>query len=608
MKADTLSLRQLFSRDVRYVVPRFQRSYVWNQEDQWEPLWDDVRNTAERYLELLDELGGDVVEDGPKAAEQVERHFMGAVVLQQRPNAVAELETRDVIDGQQRLTTMQLLADAAQQVTEEDGFAQEAKRLRRIVINRDVEGDDEFKLWPTQLDRDAFRAAMRNGDEDLAFEGSAVAQAHAFFRLQVREWIAAADSPDERTRLVHGLETTLFSLLQLVVIDLSTTDDATVIFETLNARGTPLRESDLIKNYVLQEATVAGQSADALHDEHWARLEDDWWRKDVRQGRLYRPRLDTFLGHWLVMRTASEVQAQNLFDRFRKYVKDDDKAVAGVVADVVHVGTAYRMLESPATDKDLERFLYRWKVIDAGVATPVLLWLHSRPGITPEARVRAWTAIESFLVRRMVCRLTTKDYNRVFIDLVGRLKDDPTLENDAIVTYLASQEADARQWPDDRQLQTAFTELPLYRLLTLGRLRMVLEAIEESLRTSYTESVEVPKKLTIEHILPRAWTTHWAPPAGDDMHEATSQRSRLLHSIGNLTLITGKLNTSQSNGPWEKKRVTLDQHSVLHLNKQLLTEYGSQDWDEAGIRARGIDLATRATRIWPSASAMSAMG
>lgn len=74
---------------------------------------------------------------------------------------------------------------------------------------------------------------------------------------------------------------------------------------------------------------------------------------------------------------------------------------------------------------------------------------------------------------------------------------------------------------------------------------MILEAVEESLRTSYTESTEVPKKLTIEHVLPRAWTTHWSPPAGDDMQEATAQRSRLLHSIGNLTLITGKLNTSQ---------------------------------------------------------------
>jgi hypothetical protein len=135
---------------------------------------------------------------------------------------------------------------------------------------------------------------------------------------------------------------------------------------------------------------------------------------------------------------------------------------------------------------------------------------------------------------------------------------------------------------------------------------MVLEAIEESLRSSFAESSEVPKKLTIEHILPRAWPAHWAPPAGDDPQEAAAQRSRFLHSIGNLTLITGKLNTSQSNGPWEKKQAALDEHSVLYLNKRLLTEYGGQEWDEARIRARGADLAARASAIWPSAAAMAA--
>ena len=51
MKADTLTLKNIFQKDVRYVIPTFQRPYVWNQDDQWEPLWDDVRNTAERYLE-----------------------------------------------------------------------------------------------------------------------------------------------------------------------------------------------------------------------------------------------------------------------------------------------------------------------------------------------------------------------------------------------------------------------------------------------------------------------------------------------------------------------------------------------------------------------------
>ena len=127
---------------------------------------DDVRNAAERYLDELDKIGGapDSAEVRAKAEERVGRHFLGAVVVQQRPTAAAKLETRDVIDGQQRLTTLQLLADATRQVVGEEGFNTEAMRLGWIVQNARAIGDDEFKLWPTRLDQDAFRAAMRGAE------------------------------------------------------------------------------------------------------------------------------------------------------------------------------------------------------------------------------------------------------------------------------------------------------------------------------------------------------------------------------------------------------------------------------------------------------------
>jgi hypothetical protein len=442
----------------------------------------------------------------------------------------------------------------------------------------------------------------------LSFETSKIVQAHAFFRLQIREWITSVEETEERARRIHGLETTLFALLQVVVIDLSTDDDAAVIFETLNARGTPLLASDLVKNYVLQEAAAAGLNPDKLHAEHWARLEDEWWREEIRQGRLRRPRLDTFLAHWLVMRTASEVQSHEVFPRFRAYVEEGKRPIADVMADVVHVAAAYRMLESESSDAALDRFLYRWHVIEAGVATPVLLWLFAEPGISTAERERALKALESYLVRRTACRLTTKDYNRLFIELVARLHQDPTLAGDPVVSYLAAQDADAREWPDDRQLQAAFIELPLYRLLTRGRLRMLLEAVEESLRGPYAESQHVPKKLTIEHVMPRAWRTHWASPGGNDLREAEAQRDRLVHSIGNLTLLNSKLNTTQSNGPWDKKQLALDAHSVLYLNKRLLDGYRGQVWDESGIRTRSRALAELAGAVWPSAAAMTVAG
>jgi uncharacterized protein with ParB-like and HNH nuclease domain len=104
MKSDTLNLKALFHGDVRYIIPTFQRPFVWNQDDQLEPLWDDARNTAERYLDELDRLGDDLRAEAERGTPA---HFLGAVVLQQQPTATVDIEQRHVVDGQQRLTTCQ---------------------------------------------------------------------------------------------------------------------------------------------------------------------------------------------------------------------------------------------------------------------------------------------------------------------------------------------------------------------------------------------------------------------------------------------------------------------------------------------------------------------
>ena len=603
MKADTLTLKALFQKDVRYVIPIFQRPYVWNQDDQWEPLWNDVRNTAERYLDELVRADG----NQPLAEEQTGTHFMGAVVLQQQPTASAEIETRSVIDGQQRLTTAQILMDAAQEVFEELGAEAEAKRVARLVLNAYTGGDEAFKLWPTSLDQEPFRAAMVNGAATADFEDSLIVQAHDFFRLQVREWIEAALTNEERDGRIHGLEAAMFGLLEVVVIDLASADDAFVIFETLNARGTPLLASDLVKNFVLQTATAGGVDADELYERVWQPLEDPWWRDEVRQGRIVRPRLDVFLNYWLVMETADEVQSHEVFSKFKLHVEEEGKAIADVVGEVRRVGATYRSFARVDPASRVGTFLYRWGIVDAGTITPVLLWLFSQPEqvVGEEHRLRAIDAIESFLVRRMICRMTTKDYNRLFLELMSRLYDaGPGEAAETLVTYLAVQTSESRRWPTDRDVEQAILDLPLYRLLTIRRLRMVLEAIEDQFRGVLAEEAHVARgSLTIEHVMPRSWREHWPLAPVSDSAQAELDRERLLHSLGNLTLVNGRLNPKLSNAPWESKRVTLASHSVLHTNKDLLDIYKDADWTEATIRARGTALAQVVKRIWPPAPA-----
>ncbi|MCC6179449.1 MAG: DUF262 domain-containing protein [Chloroflexi bacterium] len=605
MKADILTLKTLFQKDVRYVIPTFQRPYVWNQEDQWEPLWNDVRNVAEQYLEELAVLG-----EGSEAVaeERAGRHFLGAVVLQQQATSASELETRHVIDGQQRLTTLQLMLDAAQEVFEHDGFPKEARQLRRLVLNDPdyAEGNHDrlFKVWPTLGDREPFRRAMSNELVVDGYEDVPIVQAHDFFKLQTREWLG--EHPESASARAHALATALMGLLQMVVIDLSTIDDANVIFETLNARGTPLLASDLIKNAVLHAAGQSGLNADQLYQQHWQAFDQEWWRAEVRQGRLVRPRIDVYLNYWLTMRTAEEVQSAYVFPRFQNYALQgsDPPALTAVVTDIQATGGVYRELETKADASAEGLFLYRWHVMDAGVSTPVVLWLFShRTEIGTSGFLGSLAAIESYFVRRMVCRMTTKDYNKLFLELIAQLKDrDPAAVSDVISGFLREQTADSRLWPTDSQLRDAFLTLPLYQLLTRGRLRMVLEGLEDSLRSPKSEGPVTKGGLTIEHVMPQAWRDYW-PLAADAGATAAEVRDRLVQTIGNLTLVTARLNPALSNSAWADpaeacKRKGLADHSVLQLNRKLL-EAAPTTWDEASIQARGAELARLAATVWP---------
>ena len=587
MRTDILILKELFQKDIRYIIPEFQRPYVWTHANQWEPLWDDVRNVADEYLEKMELLDGNRV----KAQENTKPHFLGAVVLKQVPTAARDIEEREVIDGQQRVTTLQLLLDAAQEVCEELNLDSEARRLSKYVVNdRDVVGDNSdhlFKMWPTRSDREAFRHAMQNGLAVDGFEDSLIVRSHEFFKLQVKTWLrSGTESIEDR---IEALETAITVMLQMVVIDLNSNDDPHVIFETLNARGTPLEQSDLIKNLVVSQSP----SSRGVETDVWDGLDDKWWREEVRQGRLFRTRIDMLINYWLAMRTGSEVSPSTVFDVFREHASD--QGIADVMSDVKRDLGNYREYEiGPRTRKD-DIFHHRTRVMQAGVITPALLILLEA---TPESRIKPFAALESFLIRRMVCRLSTKDYNKLVLELAGRLQKADILSAESVVAeFLREQEADSRKWPNDRELKDAFRSSPLYRMLTRGRLRLVLEGIEDQLKRSpMTEPTEVPRNLTIEHLMPQSWRYHWPLPNCKDELEGAHVRNQIVHTIGNLTLLTKRMNQSLSNAAWESKRKGLEEHSVLFLNRELVK---IPIWNEESIRLRSEYMADLFANTWP---------
>ena len=218
---------------------------------------------------------------------------MGAIVLQQTNFATATIERRIVVDGQQRLTTLQLVMDAIQEVLEDREHSTPARRLSRLVVNeeeyRDGNPDRAFKVWPTTVDRDAYRHAMSNDLTATGFAASRVVQAHEYFRARAEQWLDQfAQGMGEREVAADALEEAVSRSLQIVVIDLGESDDPHVIFETLSARGTPLLQSDMVQNKLLHEAGIVSEDDGEIttdEQEIWPFDQDDWWVREVGRGR-----------------------------------------------------------------------------------------------------------------------------------------------------------------------------------------------------------------------------------------------------------------------------------------------------------------------------------
>ena len=152
--------------------------------------------------------------------------------------------------------------------------------------------------------------------------------------------------------------------------------------------------------------------------------------------------------------------------------------------------------------------------------------------------------------------------------------------------------------PNDNLALDTMSNKPLYRLLTRGRLRMVLGGTEEELRTTKAEDQAVASDLTIEHTRPRSWRgVRPRPEPGVEPEGPEERRDRLLDSLGKPTHVTQPPNSALSNGSWVSKRKGLVDHSTLFLNKDLLAHTGDDEWDEEAIHAR----ATRLRRAFVSA-------
>jgi uncharacterized protein with ParB-like and HNH nuclease domain len=598
MKAYARSIFHLFDGKRRYIVPLFQRQYVWNREKQWEPLWEDISRVAERRWEN---------QTGPP-------HFLGAMVLDQIRTYGNQVPAHLIIDGQQRLTTFQIIMAALRQVAgsvDASDFADEVQRYLEntgIMENRD---EERFKMWPSRVDQEAFKLIVdstspKEMESYYEKNSSILIRGYQFFHGAVNDYVMSGDAK----RRVENLYQVLRQDLEVVSIELDGDDDPQVIFETLNARGEALLPSDLLRNFLFWRASRRNENKDVLYERYWLPFDQKFWKQEERLGRLKRPRIDIFMQHFLECQEGQEINIGRLFHEYKKWINETnpfDTVEAELKSLTSYAAVFRKLIEANPEALPYGLFFWRLKQIDVGTIYPLLLYILNHPDQGEQNVAGMLSDLESYLFRRLICGLTPKNYNRIFLQLIRNLiKDGFTQES--LRKSLLSMRGEAGVWPDDISFGEAWTSRNVYlEIKPAHRIVVVLRAIEDALRQEKNERMLIQSPLTIEHIMPQSWEKTWPLSDGTYVKDRFSrivegirnseadERDSLLHTFGNLTLLTHPLNSAVSNARWEEKRPEICKQSALSLNRNF-QDY--PNWDVGEIRNRSRWFFDIAKGVW----------
>ena len=218
MQAKETKLQDIIEGTKQYVIPLFQRTYSWTTKE-WDVLWKDLVELSES--------------DNPRT------HFIGSIVSMPTVSVPEGVAKYLLIDGQQRLTTIFIILALLRNKAKENGnkiFADEINNT--LLVNPYKTGEDYSKLMPTQVDRPAYNAII---NEEGLQDNSQLTSAYVYFSKKLRQY----QYPHEQLKKII---TSYFSVVSIV---LNADDNPHLVFESLNAKGRPLTQADLIRNYFL---------------------------------------------------------------------------------------------------------------------------------------------------------------------------------------------------------------------------------------------------------------------------------------------------------------------------------------------------------------------
>lgn len=552
--------RKLMGNGLTYRIPRFQRDYSWTEEE-WEDLWMDILGT---------------IKPGGEPA-----HYMGYLVLQSENDKVF-----DVIDGQQRLTTMTLIILAV------------LKNLQRLIdqnkdAGRNKQRLDQIRqtyigyLDPVTLVSRSKLALNRNNDNyfqtyivplgHLPVRGFRVSEhslrkAFEWFEKRIADYATKAGGEPGVTlaQFVESMSDKLFFTVITVTDELN----AYKVFETLNARGVRLSATDLLKNYLFSVLHKDGQ-----HEHEMKSLENRW---EAIVGRLGSESFPDFLRvHW--NSRFSFVRQTELFKTIRGKIATRD-AVFDLIRQMEEDVDAYMALTQPEASQwpsALKQHAYDLRMFTVRQPFPFLMAARRvLPDAAFETVLRACVII-SFRYN-VIGGHPANEQERLYNSVAEKIARLQMADPGAMLTSMSP------IYPGDDAFRAAFAEKSMRTTQSRNRrvIRYILCALEKHLTGTALDFDS--DSFNLEHILPENPEAGWEVFSDDEVEA-------LVYRIGNLTLLPSGVNKDLGNAPYTVKKPVYA-GSSFGITKKIAED--NADWTPQRLAARQNWMANQATAIW----------
>jgi hypothetical protein len=563
MKAQETKASRLFTAGHQLTVPVWQRPYSW-KEPQWTELWQDIVRLREQKDTKL-------------------THFLGSVVVRTEPwdGLPSHAQRFAVVDGQQRLATLTVLLIAIRDLLGEQTSPEKRDELtRQLFENADKDPGHKARLVMQEGDEPSLRALV----DGKPAPKSTITDCHRFFTRILR--------PETAERLLD-LVSLIQTRLDLVWISLEESDNAHRVFQTINAGGKPLRQTDLVRNFFF--LLLAGRG-DQFHQQHWRELEQLFDDKQLEQ----------YFSAWAIAQGHSGAN-----DKLFTYFNEDLSKHAGG-GDVwsygerlVHEAASFAVIlglskdENDGVERELQ-WLRNWRTKPAEGLIFLLFRLREQGRLNHKNLQACLAMIYSFFARRFVAGFEPNLHRSILVQVAHRFRDNETSKNEQLVLLLRvllSKGSELKKWPSDEYVIDQAVTTPLYTSARSHWVAGVLGRINESMigNQKLAPKPDDYCDYQVEHIMPQTLTADWQSDLREwGVSNPAEFSQKKLHVLGNLTLSV--INPELSNHRLEAK-VRMIQNDSLRLNAKLKS---AEEWAEGAVDSRTRMMAKELVKVLAS--------